>query len=77
MVDKVYKEKCEAWVDGDVDGELVSVFIKKKTFQKNKCILRKLLPVKSWAEGEEELSGNTIYASWSLAAVNALPTHRV
>lgn len=76
MVDKVYKDKCEAWVDGDVDGVLVSVFI-KKTFQKNKCILMKLLPVKSWAEGGEELSGNTIYASWSLAAVNALPTHRV
>lgn len=29
MVDKVDKEKCEAWVDGDVDGVLVSVFIKK------------------------------------------------
>lgn len=34
----------------------------------------KLLPVKSWAEGGEEFSGNTIYASWSLAPANALPT---
>lgn len=34
MVDKVYKDKCEAWVDGDVDGELVSVFIKKKLFRR-------------------------------------------
>lgn len=32
----------------------------------------KLLPVRSWAEGGEEFSGNSIYASWSLAPVSAL-----
>lgn len=49
----------------------------KKPFQENECVLMKLLPVRSWAEGGEEFSGNTIYASWSLAPVSALSTHRM